>query len=59
MVLASITSSFLHYAKTLPSLEVYLVVAVAYLVLSALYRFAFWLIGLGLFERKRRLGTSL
>ena len=27
MVLASITSSFLHYAKTLPSLEVYLVVA--------------------------------
>ena len=46
-------------SDTYRSFEVYLVVAVVYLVLSALYRFAFWLIGLGLFERKRRLGTPL
>jgi hypothetical protein len=30
-----------------------------YLALSVLYRLAFWLIGLALFERKRRLGTAL
>ena len=46
-------------SDTYRSFEVYLVVAVVYLALSALYRFGFWLIGLGLFERKRRLGTSL
>ena len=46
-------------SDTYRSFEVYLVVAVVYLALSALYRFAFWLIGLGLFARKRRLGTPL
>ncbi len=46
-------------SDTYRSFEVYLIVAVAYLALSALYRFAFWLIGRGLFARKRRLGTSL
>ena len=46
-------------SDTYRSFEVYLVVAVVYLALSALYRFGFWLIGLGLFERKRRLGTPL
>lgn len=46
-------------SDTYRSFEVYLVVAVVYLALSALYRFAFWLIGRGLFARKRRLGTSL
>lgn len=46
-------------SDTYRSFEVYVVVAVVYLVLSALYRFAFWAIGLGLFERKRRLGTPL
>lgn len=46
-------------SDTYRSFEVYLVVAVVYLALSALYRLAFWLIGLVLFERKRRLGTSL
>ena len=46
-------------SDTYRSFEVYLIVAVAYLALSALYRFSFWLIGRGLFARKRRLGTSL
>ncbi len=46
-------------SDTYRSFEVYLVVAVVYLALSALYRFAFWAIGLVLFERKRRLGTPL
>ena len=46
-------------SDTYRSFEVYLVVAVVYLALSALYRFGFWLIGLALFERKRRLGTPL
>jgi polar amino acid transport system permease protein len=46
-------------SDTYRSFEVYVVVAIVYLVLSALYRFAFWAIGLGLFERKRRLGTPL
>lgn len=46
-------------SDTYRSFEVYVVVAVAYFALSALYRFAFWAIGLGLFERKRRLGTPL
>ena len=46
-------------SDTYRSFEVYLIVAVAYLALSALYRFAFWLIGRGLFARKRRLGTPL
>ena len=46
-------------SDTYRSFEVYLIVAVAYLALSALYRFGFWLIGRVLFARKRRLGTSL
>jgi len=46
-------------SDTYRSFEVYIVVAVVYLALSALYRVAFWLIGLGLFDRKRRLGTAL
>ena len=46
-------------SDTYRSFEVYIVVAVVYLALSALYRVAFWAIGLGLFARKRRLGTSL
>ena len=46
-------------SDTYRSFEVYVVVAAVYLALSALYRFGFWLIGLGLFERKRRLGTPL
>ncbi len=46
-------------SDTYRSFEVYVIVAVVYLALSALYRFALWAIGLVLFERRRRLGTPL
>src|SRR6266481_319582 len=42
-------------SDTYRSFEVYLIVAVVYLALSALYRLGFWLIGQVLFERRRRL----
>ena len=46
-------------SDTYRSFEVYMIVAVVYLALSALYRLAFWAIGQLLFERRRRLGTPL
>jgi polar amino acid transport system permease protein len=46
-------------SDTYRSFEVYMIVAVVYLALSALYRLGFWAIGLLLFERRRRLGTPL
>ena len=46
-------------SDTYRSFEVYVVVAVVYLALSALYRLGFWAIGQVLFERRRRLGTPL
>jgi polar amino acid transport system permease protein len=46
-------------SDTYRSFEVYLVVAVVYLALSLLYRFAFWIIGQLLFVRRRKLGTAL
>jgi polar amino acid transport system permease protein len=46
-------------SDTYRSFEVYIIVAVVYLGLSVLYRLGFWLIGLGLFTRKRKLGTAL
>src|SRR4051812_44775313 len=46
-------------SDTYRSFEVYIIVAVVYVVLSVLYRFGFWLIGLVLFTRKRKLGTAL
>jgi len=46
-------------SDTYRSFEVYVIVAVVYLALSALYRLGFWAIGLLLFERRRRLGTPL
>ncbi len=46
-------------SDTYRSFEVYILVAVVYLALSVLYRFGFWLIGLVLFARKRKLGTAL
>ena len=46
-------------SDTYRSFEVYIIVAVVYLALSALYRLGFWAIGLILFERRRRLGTPL
>ncbi|MBS0223524.1 MAG: amino acid ABC transporter permease [Proteobacteria bacterium] len=69
MLASSITSTIsteeltatanLVQSDTYRSFEVYIVVALVYLGLSALYRFAFWLIGLLLFARKRKLGTAL
>ncbi|HTN60814.1 MAG TPA: amino acid ABC transporter permease [Devosia sp.] len=44
---------------TFRSLETYLVVALLYLVLTLLLKFGFWLLGQGLFPRRRRLGTPL
>ena len=46
-------------SDTYRSFEVYVIVALVYFALSALYRFGFWAIGLVLFERKRKLGTTL
>jgi len=46
-------------SDTYRSFEVYLVIAVIYLALSFLYRFAFWLIGRVLFVRRRKLGTAI
>jgi polar amino acid transport system permease protein len=46
-------------SDTYRSFEVYLVVAVVYLALSFLYRFAFWLISRLLFVRRRKLGTAI
>src|SRR3954470_2969749 len=46
-------------SDTYRSFEVYIIVAIVYLALSMLYRLGFWLIGLVLFARKRRLGTAL
>ncbi len=46
-------------SETFRSFEVYVVIAVAYLALSFLFRAAFWLVGKTAFVRKRRLGTNL
>src|ERR1700716_1148702 len=46
-------------SDTYRSFEVYMIVAVVYLAVSALYRLGFWAIGQVLFERRRRLGTPL
>jgi polar amino acid transport system permease protein len=46
-------------SETFRSFEVYIVIAVAYLALSFLFRGAFWLIGQIVFVRKRKLGTSI
>ena len=46
-------------SETFRSFEVYIVVAVVYLVLSFLFRAAFWAIGQLVFVRRRRLGTPL
>lgn len=46
-------------SETFRSFEVYAVIAVAYLVLSFLFRGAFWAISQIAFVRKRKLGTNL
>ncbi len=44
-------------SETFRSFEVYIVVALIYIVLSFIYRLGFWSIGHALFARRRRLGT--
>ena len=46
-------------SETFRSFEVYVVIAVAYLALSFLFRAAFWAIAKASFVRKRKLGTNL
>lgn len=46
-------------SATYRPLETYLVVAVAYLLLSLLMRTGFWALGVWLFPRRRKLGTPL
>jgi polar amino acid transport system permease protein len=46
-------------SETFRSFEVYVVIAVAYLGLSFVFRAAFWLVGQLAFIRRRKLGTSL
>jgi polar amino acid transport system permease protein len=46
-------------ADTFRSIETYLVVAAAYLVLSLVMRAMFWAVGSFAFPRRRRLGTPL
>jgi polar amino acid transport system permease protein len=46
-------------SETFRSFEVYVVIAMAYLALSFLFRAAFWMISKTVFVRKRKLGTNL
>ncbi len=46
-------------SDTFRSVETYLIVAVAYLVLSLVMRATFWLVARSAFPRRRRLGTPL
>lgn len=46
-------------SETFRSFEVYVVIAIAYLALSFLFRAAFWMISKTIFVRKRKLGTNL
>ncbi|KIG01905.1 amino acid ABC transporter permease [Caballeronia concitans] len=46
-------------SETYRPLETYLVVAVAYVLLSLLMRIGFWALGMALFPRRRKLGTPL
>ena len=45
-------------AQTFRSFEIYLIVMVLYILLSLLFRAGFWLIGLLVFKRRRRLGVA-
>jgi polar amino acid transport system permease protein len=40
-------------------METYIAVGAVYFALALFMRFAFWLIGMGVFPRRRRLGTSI
>ncbi len=46
-------------SDTFRSFETYIVVGVLYLALSFVVRLAFWLFGLVVFVRRRKLGTAL
>jgi polar amino acid transport system permease protein len=46
-------------SDTFRNFEVFIVIGVIYLILSAVVRSGFWLLGLALFPRRRRLGTPL
>ncbi len=46
-------------SNTFRSFETFIVVAGIYLLLTLIMKFAFWLLGLALFTRRRRLGTPL
>ena len=46
-------------SETFRPFETFIVLAVLYIALSVLMRAAFWLLGLALFPRRRRLGTAL
>jgi polar amino acid transport system permease protein len=46
-------------SDTYRAFETYIVVAIAYIVLSLVMRTGFWALGLLLFPRRRRLGTPL
>ncbi|WP_410015610.1 amino acid ABC transporter permease [Sodalis sp. C49] len=52
------TANFIQ-SETYRPFETFFVVAGIYLALSFLMRFAFWLVGLAAFPRRRRLGTPL
>jgi polar amino acid transport system permease protein len=46
-------------SDTFRSFETYIVVGLLYLLLSFVVRVAFWLFGMGVFARRRKLGTAL
>ena len=46
-------------SDTYRAFETYIIVAVLYVILSLAMRVGFWGLGLVLFPRRRRLGTSL
>ena len=46
-------------SDTYRAFETYILVAIVYIILSLVMRAGFWLLGLVIFPRRRRLGTSL
>jgi len=45
-------------AETFRSFEIYLIVMALYILLALLFRLSFWIIGLFVFKRRRRLGVA-
>jgi polar amino acid transport system permease protein len=46
-------------SDTYRAFETYILVAIVYIILSLVMRAGFWLLGLAIFPRRRRLGTPL